>query len=574
MRLDMVSRAAAAFGLTSLLALACDNSSGPGLTLDVAPDSVQLVRNDTLRLSVTALDGDGHLVTGVSVSFASGDTTIATVTNLGLVRSKANLGRTTVHVSGGGVVTDVPVRVIPTPTGLTVTPGDTTIRATQAVQYRAAVFDETGDTIRGVAVTWEATDTTIATINPNGLALAKSKAWSVFIIARYATLVAGGTLRVAVPGVPTQITLAPTDTAIPTGASVQLTATVRDAFGDPVPSAPIEWSSDNELMATVSITGLVHSEGPTGITAIRAATTGPISAAATVTVLDSLIVARTKLPNRAYAAAISSANVAYVSQTDLSLVVRANLPSQVFGASVTVGSIPTEIAFNSTGSRAYVTNQYSSTVSVIHVASNTQIDTIPVGYRPFELIVAPGDSILYVANISSVQGIRLATKAIIVEFGIPEVGNGVAIAQDTLLYVSTHNGGTVVEFNLRTRTVGRTFAVGGVPQKLALSPDGTELYIANEWGYVQFWDLDTGLQIGSNLLLPAAAYGMARRPTNGLLYVTSAYFGGGYIYVVDPVAKTLVYSAIVGGSTRHVVFTADGSIGLVPNESGWVDFLK
>ena len=41
-----------------------------------------------------------------------------------------------------------------------------------------------------------------------------------------------------------------------------------------------------------------------------------------------------------------------------------------------------------------------------------------------------------------------------------------------------------------------------------------------------------------------------------------------------PVARTLVYATIVGGSTRHVVFTADGSIGLVPNESGWVDFLK
>jgi YVTN family beta-propeller protein len=562
------------FVLTLALILACDNSSGPGVTLDVTPDSVQLVRNDTLLLSVTALDGDGHLVTGVSVSFASVDTTIATVTNLGLVRSKTKLGRTTVHVSGGGAVTDVPVRVIPTPTGLTVAPGDTTIRATAAAQYRATVFDETGDTIRGVAVTWEASDTTIATITQAGLAVAKSKAGSTLVIARFGTLAAGGTLRVAVPGAPTQITVAPTDTAILSGASVQLTATVRDAFGDPVPSAPIEWSSASIAVATVSSTGLVHSEGPTGITTIRAATTDSLSATATVTVLDSLLIARTKLAGRPYAAAISSTDVAYVGQTDLSRVARANLPSQVFGSSVTVGSVPTEIAFNSTGTRAYVTNQYSSTVSVVDVASNMQIDTIPVANRPFEIIVAPGDSILYVANVSSVQGIRLATKEIIVEFGIPEVGNGVAIARDTLLYVSTHNGGTVVEFNLRTRALGRTFAVGGVPQKLALSPDGTELYIANEWGYVQFWDLDTGLQIGTNLALPAAAYGMARRPTNGLLYVTSAYFGGGYIYIIDPVARTLVYSAIVGGSTRHVVFTADGSVGLVPNESGWVDFLK
>jgi len=377
------------------------------------------------------------------------------------------------------------------------------------------------------------------------------------------------------PGVATEITLTPADTAIVRGANVQLTATVKDSFGNNLPRAPIAWSSDNDAIVTVSGTGLVHSVGPAGTATIRATTDSvSIPAIAQVTVLDSLLVARAKLPNRAYAAAISSTNVAYVSQTDLSRVVRANLPSRAFADRVTVGLIPTEIAFNSTGTRAYVTNQSSSTVSVLNVATDRQIDTIAVGYRPFEVIVAPGDSILYVAKVDSVYGVRLSTKAIIVRFAIPEVGNGVAIARDTLLYVSTHNGGTVVEFNLRTRALGRTFAVGGVPQKLALSPDGTKLYIANESGYVQFWDLGTGLQIGTNLALPSAAYGMARRPTNGLLYVTSAYFGGGYIYVVDPVARTLIHSSIVGGSTRHVVFTADGSIGLVPNEAGWVDFLK
>jgi DNA-binding beta-propeller fold protein YncE len=122
--------------------------------------------------------------------------------------------------------------------------------------------------------------------------------------------------------------------------------------------------------------------------------------------------------------------------------------------------------------------------------------------------------------------------------------------------------------------VTRTFAVGGDPQKLAVSPDGNTLYIANGSGYVQFWGIDTGLQIGSNVALPSAGYGMARRPSNGLLYVTSAYFGGGYIYVIDPVSRTLIHSSVVGGSTRHVVFNADGSIGIVANESGWVDFLK
>src|SRR5262245_62745197 len=75
-----------------------DSGSGPGLTLDVAPDSVQLVRNDSMQLTVNALR-DGQLVTGIAVSFSSGDTSIVTVTNIGWVRAKVKLGRTTVHVS-------------------------------------------------------------------------------------------------------------------------------------------------------------------------------------------------------------------------------------------------------------------------------------------------------------------------------------------------------------------------------------------------------------------------------------------------------------------------------------------
>ena len=569
----------AAHGLTGVLAglltaLACDNGQGPGITLDVTPDSVQLLRNASLRLAVNALDGEGHLVIGVAVSFLSADTTIATVDSLGVVRSSTKTGRTIVHVMAARALTDVPVTVTGTPSAVLITPQDTTIGSPATVQYRAVVLDEIGDTIRGVPVTWHASDTTVATITQSGLATAKPTVGSTFVFAHYGFFAGGAILRVATPGIPTLITIAPQDTAIRVGESVQLRATLRDAFGDSVPGS-ISWTSLNPSLLSVSTAGLVQSLGPTGAGNIRATADGDtLSATAGVAVLDTILSGRTKVRNRAYAAAISAADVAYVGQTDLSLVLRANLPSHAFTDSTIVGSIPTEIAFNSTGTRAYVTNQSSWTISVINVATNTVIDAIPVGNRPFEVIVEPGDSILWTGKIDSLYGIRLATKAIIARFQIGDVGNGVAIARDTLLYVSTHSTGTIVEINLRTRARGRTFTVGGIPQKLVVSPDGTELYIANESGYIQFWDLDTGLQIGSNLALPSAAYGLARRSTTGMLYATSAYYGGGYIYIVDPASRTLVYSTIVGGSTRHVVFTADGSMGLVPNEDGWVDFIK
>lgn len=377
----------------------------------------------------------------------------------------------------------------------------------------------------------------------------------------------------------TEITLTPLDTTIAWGSSVQLEATLHYSGGLPIRASKLGWAplvefeSLDPSVATVSSTGRVQAQGPSGAAVIRA-TRGQLSTLARVTVLDSMVVARARLSDRSYAAAISIGDVAFVSQSDLSSVVRVDLQSHTFSDTIIVGDTPTEMAFNATGSRLYVTNQYSSTISVIDVSTNTVIDQIPVGNRPFEVIVEPGDSILWTGKIDSLYGIRLSTKEIIARFQIGAVGNGVAIARDTLLYVSTHGTGTIVEINLRTRTLGRTFSVGGVPQKLVVSPNGTELYIANQDGYIQFWDLNSGAQIGSNLALPSAAYGLARRSSNGLLYATSAYFGDGYVYVIDPVTRTLVHSAVFGGSTRHIVFTTDGSAGLVPNEGGWVDFMK
>ena len=143
-----------------------------------------------------------------------------------------------------------------------------------------------------------------------------------------------------------------------------------------------------------------------------------------------MLVARAKLENRSYAAAISAENAAYVSQSDLSTVLRIDLASHSVTERVTVGDTPTEMAFNSTGTRLYVTNQYSSSVSVINVGTNEVIETIPVGNRPFEVIVEPGDSILWVGKIDSLYGVRLATGEIIARFQIGDVGNGVAIARD------------------------------------------------------------------------------------------------------------------------------------------------
>ena len=283
------------------------------------------------------------------------------------------------------------------------------------------------------------------------------------------------------------------------------------------------------------------------------------------------ILAHVPLTSRTYSAAVSSTGVVYVGQPDLSRLIRADLPATTFTTAVSVGSIPTEVAFNSTGSNAYVTNQFSQNVGIIDVASNTQTMTIPVAGNPFAIIVAPGDSIVYTTTTAdSLFGIRAATGQIAYRLNIPSISNGMAI-HDSVLYVSTRDFGIVTEINLKTNTVLRTLTVGGRPQGIVISPDGTQLYVADETGALQFWSLTTNTSLG-NVLLAGRGFGLALRPSDGNLYVTT--LEAGEVQVVNPTNQQIVKSITVGGIARRIAFNTAGSMAVVANEGAWVDFLR
>jgi hypothetical protein len=90
---------------------------------------------------------------------------------------------------------------------------------------------------------------------------------------------------------PTSISLSPT--AVSFGAiasSHQVTATVLDQRGDPIPGAAVVWSSDNSVVATVSTSGLVTATA-VGSTKVRATVT-----LANGSLVDSLAVSVSQVP--------------------------------------------------------------------------------------------------------------------------------------------------------------------------------------------------------------------------------------------------------------------------------------
>lgn len=349
--------------------------------------------------------------------------------------------------------------------------------------------------------------------------------------------------------------------------TVQLSAQEYDASGSTV-SNPITWTSRDISVMTVSNTGLV-TPVLTG-SAWIVASSGALKDSAIVT----RVLSRAGGIGSSFGAAMVSANDAYVST--FSGAVRRIISPTTIGASVTVGGLPTPLALNSTRSRAYTGDQFGTKIFAINTTTNAVVDSLDLGSGVFGVAVAPGDTMLVASTQSGklfVVNLPAFTKRDSVTIG--DWANAIAFKGDTA-YASQPAHGVILEVALTTRLV-RTLAVGGKPQGLLVSPNGSELWLANEIGQFQAWNRTAGTLAGTvNLPHPLGGtlggFGIALNPANGYLYISMSYLGAA-VAVVDPVTRTLKRTIAVGGTPRRISFNAAGSLGVVANENGWVDFI-
>jgi YVTN family beta-propeller protein len=172
-----------------------------------------------------------------------------------------------------------------------------------------------------------------------------------------------------------------------------------------------------------------------------------------------------------------------------------------------------------------------------------------------------------------VYAISAATRNVTDSVTVPIAASSMVFGRgDTLLYVSSFGGGAVSEIGLKAKmTVRRTFATGGTPQGMAVSPNGNTLYVANEAGWLNAIDLAGGT-ITTPLNLPGGPFGLALTPDGTQLYVTLAHSGG--IAVVDRLTVTLDKVIAAGLTPRRVGFSPDGLTAVVADEAGYVVFIR
>jgi YVTN family beta-propeller protein len=153
-------------------------------------------------------------------------------------------------------------------------------------------------------------------------------------------------------------------------------------------------------------------------------------------------------------------------------------------ATVKVGRNPDAMAITPDGKYLYVANFYSNTVSVIDTAVNKVSATIALspgfGNSGISLAITPDGSSLFVLeyNNSTIAVISTSTNTVLTTFsGGTGLGTGLAITQDgTQLYVANLSG-TVSIIDVATYAIENTLTVGSQTFAIGISPDGTFAYV-------------------------------------------------------------------------------------------------
>ena len=196
---------------------------------------------------------------------------------------------------------------------------------------------------------------------------------------------------------------------------------------------------------------------------------------------------------------------------------------------------------------------------------------------PGVVVVTPGDRGLYVTTTASeAYFINLATRTADDRLHVMIDGppNGLALSPDgSKLYISTVTG-FVFECDRATARVERRFDIGGRPQGIAVSPDGTELYVANETtdqtGGLDVWSLSTGRPI-ARVAIGGSGFGLAVTPDGAEIYVTQSL--AGRVQIVNRATLRPRQVLETQGRSRRIAFDREGTTAVIANEAGWIDFI-
>jgi YVTN family beta-propeller protein len=169
------------------------------------------------------------------------------------------------------------------------------------------------------------------------------------------------------------------------------------------------------------------------------------------------------------------------SKYDSSFLYRIDLSSYEIDAVYPVGSVPKVVEVTPDNKYVLVSNWCSYDLKVISVESQKSIKTIKIGRYPRGIAVSSDSKTAYVAEMGGNRIHVINLDDFSVSY-IPIGSNPRAIVlspDNSMMYVTMNLSGKVSSWNLSTNKMGKSVKTGKAARSLAISDDGSALFVVN-----------------------------------------------------------------------------------------------
>ena len=271
-------------------------------SVSVSPLTAAVTQGSTEQYSATGTYSDGSTSPLTSdVTWTSSSPSVASIDDTGLATVAASSGRTDITATYRGVTSTTPGLLTAnaaTLQSVTVTPATATVGKGLTKQYTAIGTYSNQTTVPLTSgVTWKSSNTSVATIDSNGLATSDATSGTSDITASYDGVTSSAAVLTATAPQLSSITVNPANASVPTDSTQQFTAVAYYSDGSSqVITTGVTWMSSRPAVATINSSGLATAIGYEYTSKITATYDGVTSSAAIFTATNPVLQSITLSP--------------------------------------------------------------------------------------------------------------------------------------------------------------------------------------------------------------------------------------------------------------------------------------
>ncbi len=242
---------------------------------------------------------------------------------------------------------------------------------------------------------------------------------------------------------------------------------------------------------------------------------------------------------------------------------------------VRVGSFPDAIAVTPDHRWVYVTNYNDNSVTPVSLLTGQAGRSIPAGSGPAGIAITPNGRTAYVTDAGStplgdmVTPIDLRTGHVLKSIRVGLGPEGIAITPDgTMAYVANSGaivagqngaiGHTVTPIDLMTKRALHAVQVGNAPVALAVSRDGSTVFVTNSYSGSVSPISVAGDLAGTPIQLTGTPQAVsAMSGADRMLVASGTSTGADNVTTIDVVSQTVLSTVTVPANPTAVVSTAD-----------------